>query len=92
MSDKDISKLIEFRDRVIKDFSLTEKIDKDNNHCLYFNGFLVLKLLERKSWWYGVCREIPEKDNIWRAFRVKSTEDEKSHYDHIKTFVKINSE
>ena len=85
------SHLDKFKDKIIKDFGLTSKIDTVGHHCMYFKDFLVVKLLPRKKWWYGVCREVPEQDNIWKAFRICSEKDEQQHYNHIKTFVDINS-
>ena len=87
----DLTHFNAFKDKIVKDFGLECRIDSAGHHCLYYKEFLVLKLLPRKNWWYGVCREVPEQDNIWKAFRVYNEEDQKTHYEHIKEFVKINS-
>jgi len=39
-----------------------------------------------------VWREDPNKNNKWRAFRVNSEEEEKTHYNHVKTFMEVNAQ
>ena len=87
----DMSKLNAFKDKVIKEFGLEEKVDNHGCSGLYYKGFIVLKLLPRKNCWYGVWREVPKDDNKWRAFRVKDEQGEKETYDHIKLFIQTNS-
>ena len=88
----DMTYLNDFKGKVMKEFNLTDRVDGVGHHCLYYNGLLIAKLLPRKKGWYGVCREVPEKDNIWKAFRVYNTDDETIHYNHIKELVRINSQ
>ena len=54
-------------------------------------GFLIIKVLPRHNCWYGVYREVPENDNKWKAFRIKTQEEEDIVYNHVKTFIKFNS-
>jgi len=89
---RDVTKLNVFKDKVVKDFGLTETTDNNGCSVLKFDGFLVCKLLPRTNCFFGVWREDPAEDNKWKAFRVYSEEDEQTTYDHIKEFVKVNTE
>jgi len=88
----DNTHLLKFKEKISKDFNLTCRETKDGKHIMYYKEFKMIELLPRKQWWYGVCREVPEQDNVWKAFRVNSEKDEQKHYEHLKTLVKINSE
>jgi len=88
----DMSHFNAFKEKIIKDFELTSKVDSAGHHLMYYKDFLVVKLLPRKNWWYGICREVPEQDNIWKAFRIHNAKEEQPHYEHIKKFVEINSQ
>ena len=88
----DISVLTNFKDKVIKEFGLTEKIDVHGCFALYYNGFIILKLLPRKNCRFGVWREVPEDKNRWRAFRIKTDEEEQVVLEHIKLFIESNAE
>jgi len=87
----DLSVLNTFKDKIIKEFGLTEKIDVHGCYGLYYNDYIVLKLLPRKNCRFGVWREVPEKDNKWRAFRINTDEEEQKVINHIKLFIETNS-
>ena len=89
---RDVTKLNAFKEKVIKEFGLTESLDANGCTALKFEGFLIMKLLPRANCWYGVWREDPAEGNKWRAFRVWSEKEETETYNHIKEFVKVNSE
>ena len=88
----DLTKLNAFKEKAIKEFGLTEHIDSHGCSGLYYNDFIILKLLPRKNCWYGVWREIPEQGNKWRAVRVHNQEEENVVYEHIKLFIETNKE
>ena len=88
---RDTAKLDAFKSRLIKDFGLNEKVDSHGCVQMKLKSFNVLKLLPRKGW-YGVWREDPAQDNKVHSFRVTSDEDEQTHYEFVKDFVKVNSE
>jgi len=88
----DLSVLNAFKDKITKEFGLTEKIDVHGCFALYYNEFIILKLLPRKNCRFGVWREVPENENKWKAFRIKTDEEEQETIDHIKLFIKTNAE
>ena len=88
----DLTKLNAFKEKTIKEFGLVEHIDSHGCCGLYYNDFIILKLLPRKNCWYGVWREIPEQGNKWRAIRVHNQEEENAIYEHIKLFIETNKE
>lgn len=92
MVEIDLSSMNNFKDKITKEFGLTERLDSNGCSGMYYNDFLVLKLLPRKNCWYGVWREVPEDGNKWRTFRVTNPDEENIHYEHIRQFVKTNSE
>jgi len=89
----DLTKLNEFKDKIKKEFALTEEVDSNGCPVLYYKDTTpyILKLLPRKNCWYGVYREVPEEDNKRRAFRVNSEQDEKKHYDFIEKIITVNN-
>jgi len=92
-SEIDLTHFNAFKDKVIKDFNLTCKVDSANHHCLYYKKYLVAKLLPRKKWRFGIWREYTEDGTNWltKAFRVRKQEEEQEHYDYIKNFIEVNS-
>jgi len=87
----DLTKLNTFKTKLKEHFGLKEKEDKHGCYALYYNRYILIKLLPRKNCWYGVWKEMPEENNKWRAIRVYSQEDEDAVYDHVKKLVEINS-
>jgi len=88
----DLTKLNNFKSKIIKEFGLTESMDSNGCYVMKYDGLLVFKLLPRKNCWYGVWREVPEDNNKWRAMRVYNEDDEQTHYNHIKLFIEANKE
>ena len=86
----DISAMNIFKDKLVKDFGLTASVEKSGNTILKYNGFLMIKLLPRRCCRFGVCREIPEQDNIWKAFRINTDEEQEQVYNHVKKLVEVN--
>ena len=87
----DPTPLEQFRDKLIKDFGITAKVEPSSgNTILRYNGFLMIKLLPRKCCRFGVCREVPEEDNAWKAFRINTDEEVEEVYNHVKKLVEIN--
>ena len=63
----DMSSLETFKSKAIKEFGLTEKMDKNGCYGLYFKDMIVLKLLPRKNCLFGVWREssfLSDKSNV----------------------------
>jgi len=88
----DLTHFNAFKEKITKEFGLTSKVDGAGHHLMYYKDFLVVKLLPRKNWWFGICREVPEQDNIWKAFRIHNEEEIKPHYEHIKKFIEVNKQ
>ena len=88
----EVSPLLEqFRDKLIKDFGVVAKVEPSSgNTILRYNKFLIVKLLPRKNCRFGICREVPEEDNKWKAFRIKTDAEETSVYNHVKKLVELN--
>lgn len=83
--------LEQFRDKLVKDFGVVAKVEPSSgNTILRYNNFLIIKLLPRKNCRFGVCREVPEEDNKWKAFRIKTEDEETAVYNHVKKLVELN--
>ena len=50
----------------------------------------MIKLLPRLNCRFGVCREIPEEDNKWKAFKINTNEEQDYVYNHVKKLVELN--
>ena len=88
----DLTKLNAFKEKITKEFGLSEKIDSNGCITLYYKEMIVLKLLPRKNCRFGVWREEPEEDNKWKAFRINTDAEEQQTVDHIKLFIDANVE
>lgn len=86
----DMKLLNHFKNKLIKDFGLTESKESSGNIVLKYNKFLMIKLLPRRNCRFGVCREVPEEVNKWKAFKVSTDEEEQKVYNHVKKLVKLN--
>ena len=83
--------LEQFRDKLVKDFGIVAKVEPSSgNTILRYNKFLIIKLLPRKNCRFGICREVPEEDNKWKAFRIKTEDEETAVYNHVKKLVELN--
>jgi len=93
-SEIDMSHLNAFKEKIIKEFDLESKVDSAGHHLLYFKNYsgVVIKLLPRKNWLFGICREVPEENNIWKAFRIHKPEEIKPHYEYLKKLAEVNKE
>lgn len=85
---RDLTKLNEFKDKLVNDFGLKEKQNKRGRCSLLFNEKQVLRFIPRTRIWYAIKRKDPEMNNQVQYFKITSQEEEESHYKYVEDFVK----